>query len=113
MKSAFAISREYRVEKRLKMNTNQFSVSLFGVFVLGASVCGCDSKPSGRSSGSTYENSGESSVQGSQELKEATLRGLTQEEKALRNYEDEMILKGETESNSHYEELQRKAQESR
>jgi hypothetical protein len=49
----------------------------------------------------------------SQEHKETILRGLTREEKAQRDYEDEMILKGETKSNSHYEELQRRAEESR
>jgi hypothetical protein len=38
---------------------------------------------------------------------------LTPEEKALRDYEDEMVLKGETQSNPYYEELQRKASESR
>ena len=49
----------------------------------------------------------------SSEHKNKILGGLTPEEKALRDYEDRMILQGETQSNPHYEELQRKAAESR
>jgi hypothetical protein len=49
----------------------------------------------------------------SNEHKERVLGGLTPAEKTLRDYEDRMILKGETESNPYYEELQRRANESR
>lgn len=49
----------------------------------------------------------------SNEYKERALGGLTPAEKTLRDYENSMILKGETESNPYYEELQRKAAESR
>ena len=49
----------------------------------------------------------------SSEHKVQIIDGLTPEEKALRDYEDRMILQGETQSNPYYEELQRKANESR
>lgn len=49
----------------------------------------------------------------SNEHKGKILGGITPEEKALRDYEDRMILQGETQSNPHYEELQRKAAASR
>lgn len=39
--------------------------------------------------------------------------GLTAEEKALRDYEDAAILRGDTKSTPEYEELQRRARESR
>ena len=49
----------------------------------------------------------------SNEHKQRFLSGLTPAEKALRDYEDKMILQGETQSNPYYEELQRKPAESR
>lgn len=99
------------------MDSHHVIVALAVVFALAVNFCpksDSSSSSSGRSSSeSVSENAGEERVQGSQELKEEILRGLTREEKALRNYEDEMVLKGETKSNSHYEELQRRAEESR
>lgn len=95
------------------MDTNKVIACFVGVLVLAVNSCGGDSDSGGSYSESTSENAGGERVQGSQELKEEILSGLTREEKALRNYEDEMILKGETKSNPHYEELQRRAQESR
>jgi len=49
----------------------------------------------------------------SDQHKSKILNGLTRQEKAVRDYEDRMIMQGETKSNPHYEELQRKAAESR
>jgi len=49
----------------------------------------------------------------SDQHKRQILNGLTPEEKTLRDYEDRMILQGETRSNPHYEELQRRASQSR
>jgi hypothetical protein len=99
------------------MDSHHVIVALAVVFALAVNFCP-KSDPSSSSSGrsstkSVLGNASEERVQGSQELKEEILRGLTREERALRNYEDEMILKGETKSNSHYGELQRKAEESR
>lgn len=55
----------------------------------------------------------EKNLKDSLEHKNSIRTQLTREEKAMQDYEDEMILKGETRSNPYYEELQRNAQESR
>jgi len=55
----------------------------------------------------------EKNLRDSQNHKESIRSGLTREERAVQDYEDEMIMRGETRSNPQYEALQRRAEDSR